>query len=196
MIKAILFDADGVLINGEMFSTVLERDYGIPPEKTLPFFQGIFQETIIGNADLKEIIAPHLKKWGWNKSVDELLETWFTAEHSTDEELIAYIQQLRKDGIVCCLATNQEKYRIAYMLEHMGFKDAFDKIFASAHMGFMKPDVRFFAKAFEDLRDVEKGEVLFWDDSPKKVAGAKEFGIHAEVYTTFEDFKEKMRGYL
>jgi len=62
MIKAILFDADGVLINGEMFSNVLDRDYGIPSDKTLPFFSGIFREAVSGKADLKEIITPHLKE--------------------------------------------------------------------------------------------------------------------------------------
>ena len=32
MIKVVLFDADGILINGEMFSVQLARDYGINAE--------------------------------------------------------------------------------------------------------------------------------------------------------------------
>ena len=39
MIKAIIFDADGVLIHREKyFSERLEDDYGIPREKSLEFF--------------------------------------------------------------------------------------------------------------------------------------------------------------
>lgn len=196
MIKAILFDADGVLINAELFSKVLEREYGISTEVTTPFYNGPFQACLTGDADLKEIIKPYLEKWGWKKSVDEFLMEWFKAEHVINEELVDYIQQLRNKGVKCYLTTNQEKYRAEYMLEQMGFNNSFDKVYASAHLGHKKPELRFYEKVLEDIGDVDKDEVLFWDDSPSKVAGAKEFCIHAEIYTSFKDFKIKMQSYL
>lgn len=196
MIKVILFDADGVLINGEKFSVNLEREYGISKEKTLPFFTGIFKECIIGNADLKEVIKPYLKDWGWEKSVEELLDFWFKSEHKIDEELVKYIQQLRQKGIQCYLATNQEKYRATYMLDKMGFKDCFDQVFASAHLGHKKPDLEFFSKVMEKLSEIKKDEVLFWDDTLENIEAAIQFGIKAEFYTNFQDFKEKMQNYL
>lgn len=196
MIKAILFDADGVLINAEVFSKVLEREYGISTEITLPFYTGPFQACLKGDADLKEILSPYLEEWGWKKSVDEYLMEWFKAEHLIDEDLINYIQDLRSKRIKCYVATNQEKYRAEYMLEQMGFKNSFDKLYASAHLGYQKPEVKFYEKVFNDIGDINKDEVLFWDDSPNKVAGAKEFGIHAEIYTSFEDFKILMQNYL
>ncbi|MGI8420041.1 MAG: HAD family hydrolase [Candidatus Levyibacteriota bacterium] len=136
MIKVILFDADGVLINGELFSEQLQREYNISTKKTISFFEGPFQACLTGNADLKEILAPYLKEWGWKKSVDDLLTYWFEAEHTIDEALVSYIQQLRLKGIKCYVATNQEKYRVAYMLKNMGFNDSFDKVYASAHLGY------------------------------------------------------------
>lgn len=196
MIEAILFDADGVLINGREFSFHLEKDYGITREITTPFFTGPFLECLVGKADLKEVLSPYIKEWGWKGSGDEFLEYWFKSEHIIDQDLIKYIQDLRKKGIKCYLATNQEKHRAQYMLDKMGFSTSFDKVYASSHLGHRKPDLEFFAKVMEDLGNIQKEAVLFWDDTPSHIDAAKGFGINAEIYTTFEDFKAKMPQYL
>lgn len=195
MIKAVIFDADGVLINGEMFSVQLARKYGITTDKTLPFFNGIFKDCIIGKADLKEVLPPYLKEWGWGKTVEDFLDYWFKSEHNIDLELVNFIKELRKQGIKCYLATNQEKHRVNYMLGKMGFSEVFDKIYASAHLGHKKPSFEFYTKVMDDLNGIKKEEVLFWDDSPENVEAANEFGINAELYSNFQDFNSKMLDY-
>jgi HAD superfamily hydrolase (TIGR01509 family) len=77
------------------------------------------------------------------------------------------------------------------MLKHMGFEGMFDTVYSSAHLGLKKPDVEFFAKVVEDM-GVEKDEVLFWDDDLKNIDGATAYGIHAELYTDYASFLEKM----
>lgn len=192
MISGIIFDADGVLINGEQFSKALARDYDVDHDKEKEFFTGTFQECLVGNADLKESIAPYLSSFGWKGSVDELLEYWFTTEHSINDELVAYIQNLRQTGLPIVLATNQEKYRTEYMLERMGFKDVFDTIYSSAHLGLKKPALDFFDKVVRDMQ-IPKEEVLFWDDDPANIEGAKEYGLQAEFYSDYDSFKTTMK---
>jgi putative hydrolase of the HAD superfamily len=63
---------------------------------------------LIGKADLKEVVRPFLKEWGWEKSVEDFLDYWFKSEHKIDEELVDYIQELRKKGVNCYLVTNQK----------------------------------------------------------------------------------------
>lgn len=192
MIKHILFDADGVLVHGDMFSLVLEDRYGISHKTTQPFYQGIFNDSLIGKADLRKIIEPYLKEWGWPKTVDDFLEEWFSYEHVLDEEIIAYIQKLRAKGIGCYVATNQEKYRAQYMIDRMGFKDSFDKLYSSGHLGMLKPALEYYDKVVKDI-GAKKDEVLFWDDRMENVVAAKKFGIHAEFFDSFDLFKQKMK---
>ncbi len=195
MIKVVIFDADGVLINGIRFSTALERDYGISIETTLPFFNGPFQDCLVNSSDLKDTISPYLSEWGWHDGVDSFLDYWFKVEHTINEELISYIQDMRSKGFVCCVATNNEKYRFQYMLDEMGFKNSFDRIYASANLGHVKPNLEFYKKLLDDLGSVNKDEVLFWDDSPENITSAREFGINAELFSSFSDFKRRMKIY-
>jgi HAD superfamily hydrolase (TIGR01509 family) len=101
--------------------------------------------------------------------------------------LIEYIQNLRRLGMPVVLATNQEQYRTQYMLDHMGFAEAFDKVYSSAHLGLKKPALEFYAKIVGDL-EVEKEDVLFWDDDQVNIDGALQFGLQAEFYTNYESF--------
>jgi putative hydrolase of the HAD superfamily len=192
VIKVVLFDVDGVLANGGPFSRCLERDYGITQQTVRPFFQGRFRECLVGKADLKEELVPLLHEWGWQGSVDDFLAYWFRSEHNINEPLMQEIQRLRRHGMRCYIATDQEKYRTAYLLEHMGFADAFDGIFSSAHIGYIKHDTRFFQSVLQALQDTRASEILFWDDTLGKVETARRTGLQAEVYHDFADFIEKM----
>jgi len=187
-------DADGVLVNGEQFSKVLARDFDVDPAKEQEFFTTIFQDCLIGKADLKEAITPYLASFGWKSTADEFLGYWFKAEHGLNDELISHLQKLRHQGIFLALATNQEKYRTQYMLDHMGFAEVFDKIYSSAHLGLKKPAIEFFAKVVDDL-GAKKSEVLFWDDDQQNIDGAKSYGIHAEFYTDYDAFRPIMKKY-
>jgi putative hydrolase of the HAD superfamily len=191
MITTLILDADGVLINGERFSDVRARELNADPEKEREFFTTKFQECLVGKADLKESIAPYLLSFGWDKTADEFLDYWFKAEHSLNEKLMEHVQKLRSSGITMALATNQEKYRTQYMLDHMGFKEAFDNIYSSAHLGLKKPAVEFFAHVVDSL-GVSKEEVLFWDDDMANIDGAKSYGINAEFYSDYDSFISTM----
>jgi putative hydrolase of the HAD superfamily len=195
MIKALLIDADGVIINAEYFSIQYSRDFGIDSNAMMPFFNSLFQQALIGKADLKEIVQPYLIEWKWRKSIDEFLDYWFKAENKINKPLIEVVKNIQRKGIKCYIATNQEKYRTQYMMEHMGFDKLFDGIFSSAHIGHIKPQKEFYQSIIKKL-SLPAEQILFWDDTPSHINGAKKSGIQAELYTSFDDFKLKMSAIL
>lgn len=194
MIDVLLLDVDGVVITGDYFSDVLERDLGLTLVDTKDFFGGPFLECLVGKADLKQEIAHYLPQWGWNKSVDEFLNYWFTSHSKINNELIAAVQQLREDGIHCYLATNQEQYRSAYIWEDLGLKDKFDGKFASHSVGYVKKQPEFFEHVVETLK-IHPSAILFFDDSSIEVASAKGVGLAAEQYVSFDQLQKDLIAY-
>lgn len=196
MIKVVLFDVDGVLINIDFFTNIAEKKYGISKSETNKFFKNEFKHCIKGKKDLKVVIEPYLDKWGWNKSVDAYLDEWFTHESSINKELIFYIKELREQNIKCYLATNQEKYRVEYLSKNLSMSSRFDGIYASANLSYRKPEIKFYEKIYLDFPNLKKEEILLWDDTLENVESALKFGFCAEVYTSFDDFKKIMRKYV
>ena len=193
--QVILFDADGVVIRSEMFSTHYQKTQGLSPDDMLPFYKGIFQECLTGKADLKEVIVPWLKKWKWDGDVDGFLLQWFQYEHKIDQQIVDLIRDLRKNSVSCYLATNQEKYRTQYMRKEMNFEKIFDGIFSSAEVGSKKPQAEFYEFIFRKL-GINKDKILYIDDTASHVEGAKEARIDAYHYTEFEPFNEYVKPLL
>jgi putative hydrolase of the HAD superfamily len=187
-IQALLFDADGVVVLPNRFAEYLAREHGLTHEHTRDFFQGVFLECLVGRADLKTAIAPFLARWGWPDTVDAFLERWFREEDAPDQRMLAVIAEMRRRGIPCYLATNQERYRLAYMREQMGFGQIFDGIFASAEIGAMKHDRAFYAAVTEILRSPADA-IMFWDDSVSNVDAARAYGWNAKHYSDFATFQ-------
>lgn len=194
-VEAVLFDADGVVIFPWRFARCLERQHGITPSMTRGFFRGVFDECLVGKADLKQVLPPFLAQWGWKRSVDDFVATWLEVENAADDRLIEAIQALRRAGYQCCLATSQERYRAEYMTTVMGFSQVFDHLFFSCRLGCQKPDLSFYEKVTEAL-GIESQKLLFWDDNRMNVEAAREHGWQAQVYTGFEEFYKRLADYL
>ena len=195
-IKAICFDADGVVVNPQMqFSKLLKEEYGISPEMTQSFFRGVFNDCLVGKDDLMDVLPPFLSEWGWKGSVDEFIDTWLLTDHVVDTRIITVVQNLRCNGMICCLTTSQERNRAEYMKTRMGFQDVFDHLFFSCEIGWQKPQHAYY-QYVEKTLNLEKESILFWDDFRLNVESAREFGWNAELYTGFNEFEKAIKKYV
>jgi len=190
--KAVLFDADGVVVRAKKFSDHYALAHNIAVDDMTPFFTGEFQKCIIGKADLKKALVPWLSRWQWGGSVDEFLQYWFETEVTVDERVVSTIKQLRSQGIVCGLATNQVNDRIEYFRKELGFDTLFDYTFVSSSIGHKKPSTAFYSYIFDTLRrehEIAPSEILYFDDSEKNVLEAQRLGVQAYHYQSFSDLK-------
>jgi len=188
--KVILFDADGVTLKKgtEYFSEKFAREYDAPLDEITEFFKHEFRECQTGKRDLKKELEERLPKWGWDKSVDEFLEYWFESDVHIDEKVIGKIRELRAQGVICCLATDQEKYRAQYLHDRLG--NEFEHLFFSYELGHTKNEQGFFMEAAHQL-DVEPKDMRYWDDDKKNIEVAKELGIDARFFKTIDDLDDE-----
>lgn len=118
---------------------------------------------------------------------------WFDAENHIDKRIVEAVEKIKKSGIKCYLATNQERYRTQYLRNEMGFSKIFDEVFSSAEVGYKKPQPEFFEYILKEI-GLNKDEIQFWDDTEKNIQGAKEFGFDAQLYQNFEGFAANLNG--
>jgi len=188
-IKCILFDGDGVFINSETFSHKYEKEAGLEPGAMQPFFQDKFPLCSVDKADLKEVIKPCLEEWNWNDGVDAFLQYWFESEFSINEELVEAIKGFRFKGILCCLVTNQEKYRTEFMKREMKANEIFDKMYVFCEIGFKKPSKGFFEYIIKDL-NIQAKKIAFFDDKQYMVDGGNHAGVSSFLYRDVAHIKK------
>ncbi len=194
LMKAMIFDADGVIIRPETwFFVPAEKVYGIPKQLFLEFIYGTFQRCTTGELELLEILPPLLERWGVKISAAEFVQAWVEHEHHLDTVLLEQIQQVRASGIPCYLATNQERNRAVYLKNQMKLENMFDGLFISSEIGARKPDAVFYQHVQKTLQ-LEPKDILFWDDSSTNVEAAIACGWHGEVFvpTTTAKILEKI----
>jgi len=196
VVRAVILDADSVLVRPErIWSQQLEHQYRLNPRAFTEFiFHGEFQNCLIGRADLKEVLSPVLEQLYWTRGAEVFIREWLESEHALDAALLEHIAQIRASGIPCYLATNQERYRTAYLEREMGLGAVLDGIFSSSTLGFRKPSLEYY-QAIQTQLELGGSQILFWDDTLKNVEAARAAGWNAELYTSLEGFETVIRAY-
>jgi putative hydrolase of the HAD superfamily len=182
--KAVLFDADGVVQHPgvgrvEAFELVLGPGRAAHVQA---FLQDIFvaeKSAYTSPYGFNTVLEDVLQKWECRGGVDDFLRAWRMIEVRKD--LVDLIRTLRRSGIRCYLASNQESNRAAHMSAKLSYCDLFDREFYSCNVGFAKPDCAYFLHIVEAL-GLQGKDVLFIDDHEVNVVAAREAGLHAVTF--------------
>ena len=181
-IGTVLFDADGVIQRPSArrrtaWQALLGRERNV--DEFVAALWEAESRALDGGSDFAGTLSELVIRWRCQGSFPDALRAWTMIE--PDEEIVQVIRALRRNGVSCCLATNQEPHRATYMSEHLGYCRLFDREFYSCQMGVAKPATAYFRAIIDELR-VAPGSLLFLDDVEANVAAAKQAGLNAEQF--------------
>ena len=174
-----LFDADGV-IQGTRAGWMedLTAWGGSRAEEFLLAVSAADTACLTGD-DFGAAMREVLLQFEIDAAVEDVIDRQFWIE--VTPPMLDAVRAVRDLGLRCGLATNQQNLRGTYMRNSLGFETIFDEQFYSFELGFAKPDAGYFQTIMERI-DVAPDRVLFIDDHEGNVAGAREIGIHSELF--------------
>lgn len=197
MTKAVIFDLNGVFLNGEYLSTRFQKKY--PHVSTEEFIKALKEIMDIvrhpGIEDAFKFWEPYFQKWGAKMTKDEFFTFWFSGEHLVPE-LLEYAQKLRKKGIKVFILSNGFKERTSY--HRKTFPQIFtgvDQSYFSWETGFVKPDPKALLNVLEK-NQLKPEETIFFDDQDKNIAAASALGIKAIKFQNLEQLEEDIKHLL
>jgi putative hydrolase of the HAD superfamily len=196
MIKAVLFDLDGTLVDREAGAAGWLRaqfDDFETPKGDFEMFLTRFQELDArGHTSKLETFAQLAAEWKWGRSADEI---WTSYRRDVGlyctlfPDAIPTLQTLQQNGFPLAIVTNGTVECQSAKIESLGLSAWIDAALISEREGFKKPAPELFWRACETLR-VQPEEALMVGDSFKAdVEGARRAGLHA-VFLSRDKLKE------
>jgi putative hydrolase of the HAD superfamily len=175
----VLFDADGVIQGAR--PGWMEELTAWGGSRAAEFLLAIAAADVacLTGRDFGTAMREVLRQFDISAPLEDVIDRQFWIQ--VRQPMLDAVRAVRDLGLHCGLATNQQNLRGAYMRSSLGFETIFDEQFYSFELGFAKPDAGYF-QAIMDRIGVAPDRVLFIDDHEGNVAGAREIGIHGELF--------------
>lgn len=185
---ALLVDFDGVLRRWDpAVAAGVEREYGLSA--------GVLGEIAMSWGMLQPVLTGKVSHAEWMTSVADALtesagsperaraavEEWQRYRGEVDQEVLAFIREVRAAGVRVGLGTNATDLLDAD-LAALDLADELDVIVNSSVIGVHKPAKEYFEAACEAL-ETPPSRVLFTDDEDRAVRGARVAGLSAHRWS-------------
>jgi len=182
MLKALIFDLNGVLVQSPPLSERFKDKYNIPTETFLPVLKETLAKVRTPEAgSVFSYFQPYLEKWGLKINEKEFLSFWFKVE-SVVPEIIEMARTAKLRGIKLFILSNNFEERAVYYRANFPFiYELFEAVYYSWQTGFVKPDPQAFTNLLF-VNGLTPEECLFIDDKKECVDVARDLGMKAEVY--------------
>jgi putative hydrolase of the HAD superfamily len=212
MIKTIIFDLGGVLIDVDMnrcFHNIKALGVDVDSltktssESNVPVstvcegvtISGALHEYQIGKIPTDKFITMIQQISTPGTTRQQVLDAWNSCLLTLPKYKLDFVKQLRNEGYATYLLSNTNDAHWKYILETSFPEPAenyFDKLFLSQEMGMAKPNPEIYAEVLRQI-STPADECLFIDDSSANCKAAETLGIHTYNAPIHTDWREKVR---
>lgn len=189
-IKVITFDLDGVYFpHGKAnFISALGK-LGVSEDEA----KRVFLKSPQMNQEYKNGHMNDEQYWSWAASQWKLNLPWqevvqlMLDGYDVDENVFTAIKKLQESGYKTAICSNNFPARVKGLQQKFGFLDNFDIAVFSYEVGENKPGRKIFSELIKKSQ-VPPESIVFADDNPDNLTGAKELGITTFLYTGFDNY--------
>jgi putative hydrolase of the HAD superfamily len=204
MIKAIVFDLGGVLIDLDFDACVNAFKEQLGFERITDILDKWRQRGIYGDMEEGKITADEFRTEVLKESregstpdmIDKCIDVFLTG---MDDYKVDLLKELSRKYDLFILSNNNP---IAMNRSHkiweekgLDYKTVFKEEFISCEMHLMKPGQEIFLEAIRRIGRKPE-ELLFIDDSLSNVEAAKKAGMNADLYIPKEDLRKLIEAWL
>jgi putative hydrolase of the HAD superfamily len=195
-IRAICFDLDGVYFTPQgkqSFHTALSEEFGADP--------AVVDEIMYRSDAMRNLVTGTIEPadfWKYLRAEtsilatdDELITRWIR-DYKIDADVQEIVCVAKKQGFITCVCTNNNAARLPALEEKFSFCSDFDAVVSSHEVGHTKPSKEIF-EALLEKTGVQASELIYSDDNPERLRGAKNLGITTFVYTDFTQFLSELK---
>ena len=182
MIKAVLFDFDGVLTIDKTGSTTItnyiSNTCGIPLENVRSCYYKFNKQLLLGEITHQEIWKDFCQSLGQDIDYSILLDSFRSTR--LDDKMIALVQKL-KERYLIGMVTDNKCDRISTILDYRGLNQCFDVVAISACLHSGKDSYSIFEYVLNTL-NVSASECVFIDNTEKNLVVPKQMGMSTVFY--------------
>jgi glucose-1-phosphatase len=126
---------------------------------------------------------------------DAFLEGWNAVFVREISEVVGVLPQLARKLPLYVLSNTNHAHHSFFSRRYAAALTHFRRVFVSHELGVRKPEPRAFRRVAEAV-GVPPERILFFDDLPENVAGAREAGMPGVVVTSPQDFLDAVKPWL
>lgn len=193
MIRAVIFDLNGVFIQSPKLSERFDEAFGVPQEQFLPVLKEAMACVRLPDAgDSFSYWQPHLKRWGVELTREQFFNFWFRAEKEVPE-MVSLARELKSRGVRLFVLSNNFAERTAYYEATFSFlHDLFERVYFSWQTGFTKSNPQAYQLVLDE-NHLAADECLFFDDSPENITVASALGIRGFLFEGIDRLRAVLR---
>lgn len=196
MIKAVIFDLNGIFLISDFLSVRFEEKYKVPQEKFVLALKAVMDTVRKPNAPAAySLWERYFDIWGLALTEKEFFDFWFSGE-KLDPSLVDYIDELKGKGLKVFILSNNFKERTEYYQRSFpNFFSKFDGVYFSWETGFVKPSEETYLNLLKE-NSLSPQESIYFDDADKNIEVARNLGINSHKYENLEETRKIIESLL